>query len=181
MKKLLPFLYASALLAVLVAGLVTSPAGATETTARLVDRSIARVESSVTDVDISAADYTSYQTLLTFEPNGVAAQDVKFVFDLDTGDDADGFAGANSSSETITFALARKIQGKWRIDDEVETTAVGENNAGDRSVTLSAGVVGPDEDCRVYVKVSAEGADFECAYLCLYRSSESATFTNVAN
>jgi len=158
-----------------------SPVDAGDNRYRTFDRSVAHVVSSSSFMDVSAADYTSYQTLVTFAPAGSDAyQDVKVVLDLDTNNDATGFNGGHTS-ETVTFAIARKIEGSWRIDSEAETTAISGTNAASRSVTLDAGIVGAEEDLRVYVKVSAEAADAEFAYLVMYRGPSDATMTNVSN
>lgn len=148
---------------------------------RLFDRQIARVYSGTTAIDVSAADYTSYQNCLTITPDdNHALQDVVVVLDLDFGDGANGFAGGYTS-ETIQFAVARKIQAKWRVDDEFETATVAGSNAGDRSVTLNLGIVGPTEDARIYVRLSAEQTDVTLPFVVYYRSGASANFTTVSN
>lgn len=175
--------YTLAALALCVVAMLTGVALAsgTEVEKRAVDLSIARIHSGSTYVDVSAATYTSYVTLLTVEPDdNNALSDCKVVLDLDTGQDSQSFA-VGYTTETIQFAVARKIQGQWRIDDEVETATVSGDNADNRCVTLDIGIVGPDEDVRVYVKLSAEQTDIEVGYLFMYKSGASATFTDVSN
>lgn len=165
------------------AGLLAGVAWAagTETTPRMFDRSIARVYSGQTSIDVSASNYTSYVNCLTITPDdNNAMYDVQVTFDLDFGDSVQGFAGGYTS-ETIRFAVARKIHGAWRIDTERQSATVAGTAAGDRSVTLTVGMIGPVEDCRVYVTVSTEQTDVELPYVVYYRAGSAATFTDVDN
>lgn len=165
---------------VLVAAALVGVVRATDTTAKFTDAGVAHIESGVAYVDVSAAVYTSYVNLLTIE-NDQAMVDVTIVIDLDFGtDDINGFAGGYTS-ETIQFAVARKIQGNWRVDDEVETATVAGDSADLRSVTLRPVITGPVEDLRVYVKLSAEQADVTLPYVVYYRAQQKATFTPVSN
>lgn len=169
-----------ALLLVAVLGFTARAAG-TDEDAQSFDRSIARVHSGSTFIDVSAAVYTGYITCITVEPPaGTAIHDAQVVIDLDGGDDAQSFAEAYTS-ETIQFAVGRKIQGQWRIDDELETATVAGDNADARSVTLNIGAITPTEDVRIYVRLSAEATDVELPYLFIYRAQERATFTDVSN
>ena len=158
------------------------PAEAVETSPRFFDASIMRVQSSSTFVDVTAADYTGYQTLLTITPDdNHALNDCKIVIDLDQGDGNDGFAGGYTS-ETIRFAVARRFQAaNWRTDNEEQTSTITGTLADDRSVTLDLGAVGPDERARIMVLVSTEQGDIELPYVVYYRSGASAVFTDVAN
>lgn len=161
-------------------GLSMSVAG-TPTEARFFDRSVARVYSGSTFVDVSAAVYTGYTTLLTVAPPaGQAMAQCQVTLDLDGGDDAESFA-VGYTSETIRFAVGRKIQGQWRVDTERQSATVAGTAAADRSVTLDIGFVGPDEQVRVYVLLSAEQTDIEVPYVFYYLSPERATFTEVSN
>lgn len=175
--------FLSGLLAVvlLLVGLGFAQAAGTDEDTRTFDRSIARVHSGSTFIDVSAGVYTSYLPLLTIEPPaGTSMQDVQVVLDLDGGDDTDGFAGGYTS-ETIQFAIARKVQGKWRIDDNLDTATITGTLSPDRSQTLNLGIVTPTEDARIYVRLSAEQTDVEIPYVVIYRAPERATFTDVAN
>jgi hypothetical protein len=152
-----------------------------EETPRAFDRSIAHVVSSSTYIDVSAANYTSYVNCLTIEPaDNFVMTDVQIVIDLDAGNDTDGFAGGYTS-ETIQFAVARKIQGNWRVDDNLETATLAGSSAGDRSQTLDVGTITPTEDCRIYVKLSAEQTDVELPFVLIYKSGADATLTTVSN
>lgn len=145
---------------------------------RLYDSQVARIHSGTALIDVSAADYTSYQALVTIEPTaGHAMWDGLITFDLDFQDNGNGFAGGYTS-ETIRFAVARKIMGNWRIDTERQSATVAGTAAGDRSVTLDLGIVGPTEDCRVYVLLSAEQTDVNLPYVLSYRSPSDATLTD---
>jgi len=173
-------LFFATVLAVLA--LLPPGAEAVETSPRFYDASIMRVQSSSTFVDVSAADYTSYQTLLTITPqDNFAMNDVKVHVDLDQGDGNDGFAGGYTS-ETIRFAVARRFQSaNWRTDNEEQTSTITGTLAGDRSITLDLGVVGPNERARIMVLVSTEQGDIELPYVMYYRAGASATFVDVAN
>jgi len=160
-----------------------SAVDASDATKRLFDRSVAHVESGSSWIDVTAADYTSYQVLLTIEPEAnTALNDVRIAFDLDQGDGGNGFNGGGYTSETIRFAIGRKFAGSdWRIDNEVQTAAISGTNAASRSVTLNVGLVGADEDLRVYVLVSGEQTDVNLPFLVMYRAPTAATFTTVSN
>lgn len=146
---------------------------------RLLHEKRFRIETGTADIDVSAADYTSWQPLLTIEPAGGAPiDDVEIVLDLDKA--TTGFA-AQHTSQTIQFALERKVDGaNWRRVQQSETTAVAGDDAGGLAAQLRAENVGPAEDLRVVCKMSAENAvDVEIPY-CVYYRGEAATFTPVA-
>lgn len=168
--------------ALLLAALVgVAWAAGTDVEAKHFDRGVARIHSGSTYIDVSAATYTSYVTLLTIEPaDNFAISHCQVHLDLDTGDDAQSFA-VGYTSETIRFAVARKIQGQWRIDTERQSATVAGTAAANRMVTLDVGIIGPDEDVRIYVTVSTEQTDVEIGYVCEYLSAERATFTDVTN
>jgi hypothetical protein len=181
MHKIKGFYLGAIAVVLLLVGLGFARAAGSDEDAVLFDRSIARVHSGSSFIDVSAGVYTAYLPLVTIEPTtGAALRDVKVVLDLDGGDDADGFAGGYTS-ETIRFAVGRKIQGKWRIDNEAQTATISGTNSGNRSVTLDLGIVSPTEDARIYVLVSAEQTDVEIPYVVLYQGPERATFTDVTN
>jgi len=144
------------------------------------DRSQLRVHTGTTDADISAGDLTSQTVCLTIEPAAnTALRDVKVVFDLDKA--TTGWS-TNHTTETIQFLVARKVDGtNWRVDIQGATTATSGTASDKKSMTVDIGAVGPDEDVRVYLILSAEGLDFELPYVCYYRSHNLATFTDVAN
>lgn len=147
---------------------------------RLLHEKRFRVETGTADIDISAADYAAdWVALLTIEPGGTAPiDDVEIIFDLAKA--TTGFA-AQHTSQTIQFALQRKVDGtNWRTIQQSVTTAISGTNAAAMAAQLRAENVGPAEDLRVVVKLSAENAvDVELPY-CVYYRGEAATFTPVA-
>ena len=160
--------------------LADDSSAAVDHTAALRDAAVAHVYSGATTIDVSAAVYTGYITCLTVECDQAMA-DVQITFDLDAGDSlTDSFADTHTS-ETITFICAYKIQGNWRLDEQSDSTAISGTNAEGCCVTLRPGIVGPVEDLRVYVKLSAEVGDVELPYVITYRGQAPATITNVSN
>lgn len=123
------------------------------------------------DIDIDAADYTSFQALLTITPNATTPLESTEVF-LDLAKATTGFV-AGHTTETIQFAVARKIDGtNWRRDYGGMTTAVAANAAGLQGMKIDIGHVGPDEEVRVEVVLSAENAvDVEIPYIVYYKSN----------
>ena len=128
-----------------------------------------------TDIDVSEADYTAYVLLLTIA-NGSAKnfiEDCYVHFDLNQA--TTGF-GAVCTTETIALAVARKIDGtNYRIggntngDDETPTMT-GSVAAINRGMGLHVGPIGPDEDCQIWVRLSAEtGGDCALPYIVYYR------------
>lgn len=143
------------------------------------DEPLSKVLTGEADVDVSEAVYTDYQALLTITPAaGLPIKGVVVSLDLDKA--ATGFATLYTT-ETIQFAIARKVDGSaWRWDSETETTPVAGDDADGYQVELPVGPVGPTEEVRIYVKLSAENAnDIEMPYLINYEGSEP-TVTAVA-
>lgn len=177
--------FAAVLLALAVfvlAGL--RPAGAApHEEARLFDRSFLRVETGTAYIDTSAAVYTGWTNLLTIAPNpGDAMQDVRVLIDLDKT--TLGYAEATGwDTETLQISVSRKVNGTdWRTCHNLITpsTAIAADAADDMSLELIIGEVGPTEDVRVVVKVSAEAAaDVQLPYVVYYRSAAGATVTPV--
>ena len=182
MKRLFPLFAVLALgLAAVSLSLWLSPIQAADQQYSAFDRSVAHVESGVTFVDVTAADYTNYQILLTIEPaDGTALRDCQVVINLDPDELVLGFPDSYTT-ETIRFAVARKVQGLYRIDTELQTATVTGDASDDRSVTLDLGIVASDEDARIYVILSAEQTDLQLPFLLMYRAPDSATFTTVSN
>lgn len=169
------------LLLVLAAFVGKTLAAGTDAGVRWHEAGVARVHSGSSYIDVSAGVYTAYLPLITIEPpTGTGMTQARVVLDLDGGDDADGFYGGYTS-ETIRFAIGRKIQGQWRIDTEIQSATVAGTAANNRSVTLDIGIVGAAEDVRVYVLVSTEQTDVEIPYLFYYLAPNDATFTDVTN
>lgn len=157
----------------------------TASTKKMIDKGLLHVETGEADIDVSAADYTNYQALLTIAPNAAhGVRDLRLVFDLAKA--TTGFA-AGHTSQTLTFVVARKVDGtNWRRDAATVTTAIsGTNSANTGGLAGAQGIfighVGPTEQVRVEVKMSAENAvDVELPYVAYYESGASATLTAVA-
>lgn len=162
---------------VALAAAALSWAGARERP-KLYDAQVARIHSGTALVDVSALDWTGYQPLVTIAPtSGHALNDGIITLDLDFQDNGNGFAGGYTS-ETIRFAVGRKIMGNWRIDTERQSATVAGTAAGDRSVTLELGIVGPTEQARVYVLVSTEQGDINIPYVLSYRAPSDVALTD---
>lgn len=131
-----------------------------------------------TDIDVSAAVYTGWIALLTIAPpTGEVLTDVEVVFDLAKA--TTGFAAVHTS-ETIQFAVQRKVDGtNWRTEATSVTTAISGTNAAAGATKLVIGTVGPQEQVRIAVKLSAEVGDTEFPYALTYRG-ETPTITEVA-
>ena len=138
-----------------------------------------------TDIDVSAADYTAYILLLTIANPSAKHFIEDCVVHFDLNQDTTGF-GAVNTTETIALAVARKIDGtNYRIggntngDDETPTMT-GTVAAVNRGMGLRVGPIGPDEDCQIWVRLSAEtGGDCALPYVVYYRGPKP-TITEVA-
>lgn len=175
--------YTGVLLGVLaVLGLLGTVMAADKSAKLVTSNGVAHVESGSTYIDVSASDYTSYITLLTIE-NDQAMLDTVVTFDLDHGNVGGGGFAVGHTSQTITFIVARKVGGTgYRLDEQSDTTAISGTNANECAVSLNLGMVTPDEDVRIYVKLSAENSvDVLLPFVCTYRSGQAATFTTVSN
>jgi hypothetical protein len=143
------------------------------------DTPLVLVATGEADIDVSAADYTAWQALLTIAPQaGLPIKMVMVSLDLDKA--TTGYATLYTT-ETIQFAVARKTDGtNWRRDEETVTTAVAGDAADGFSVDVPIGPVGENEQARIEVKLSAENAnDVEFPYAVYYDGSEP-TITAVA-
>lgn len=137
----------------------------------LVDVLSVREDIGEADIDVSEADYTSFQALITITPNATSPmEDVEIYFDLAKA--TTGFV-AGHTTETIQFAVARKIDGtNWRRDIDSSTTARAANVSGLQGQRVYIGHIGPDEEARVEVVLSAENAvDVELPYALYYRGN----------
>lgn len=172
------------LLALLVVGALVAPAlWAVDNTFPLRDRSALETSTGTAYIDTSAATYTSYQALVTVtNPGSQALEDVRVLVDLDLT--STGFAEASGwDTETITLAVSRKVDGtNWRTDEASDTAALAADDADNACLVLNVGTVGPDEDVRIVVKVSAEAAaDVALPYVVQYRGGARATITAATN
>lgn len=180
LKKVASYL----VLALILVGALAYQAGATDTDKRLYDRSKLEVSTGTAYINSASADYTAWTNLLEINPTAdQALWDVVIVLDLDKA--TTGFADSTGyDTETISFAIARKVDGSnWRTCQNLATTAIAADNADDRCVELVVGPVSPDEDLRVMVKLSAEvtggSSDVGIPYVIYYRSGARATVTPV--
>lgn len=132
------------------------------------------------DIDVSAADYTSYQALLTIAPAaGAPLESVEILFDLAKA--VTGFGAiAGYAAITLTLALQRKIDGtNWRLENQAILAGITGTNAAATGSKLSVGNVGATEQVRVVVKVTAESSDVEIPYVVYYKGP-APTITAVA-
>jgi len=138
-----------------------------------------KVSSGVADIDISAADYTGYITLLTITPaSGSVLQDL--VVDLAYNKATTGVSAVATNNDTLDVAVYAKA------DDSVESLIAQGSQVtltGDASPVISGerfqlGTV--NGAVTVKVKLSAERDDAEIPYKVSYRSLEEATITPVA-
>lgn len=136
------------------------------------------------DIDISAAVYTNFTPLLTISNPSARAfiEDCWVFIDLDKA--TTGFIAVHAA-ETITFAVARKVDGtNWRVDQNANggapvTAVAGTLATSSPMVGIRVGPIGPDEDCRIDVQLSAEVADTELPYVIYYRGPKP-TITEVS-
>lgn len=175
----------AAILALVLVGALAYTAGAADSDKRLFDRAKLEVSTGTAYIDTSAATYTSFVALVTITPDDQhALMECKVVIDLDKA--TTGFADATGyDSETIQFCVERKVDGtNWRAAKNLElpATALAADDADNTSVELDIGLVGPDEDVRVSVKLSAEAeSDVALPYVVYYRSGARATITAATN
>ncbi|KPJ51421.1 MAG: hypothetical protein AMJ38_00530 [Dehalococcoidia bacterium DG_22] len=95
-----------------------------------------------------------------------------------------GFAATHSGSKTITFGVGRKVDGtNYRVDHNTQgdriSSAIAEDAGALLGCSIHVGPIGPDEDCVIYVKLSAEEADCAIPYVVYYRGP-APTITEVA-
>jgi len=136
----------------------------------------------VADIDVSAADYTGFQTLLTVQPNtGVILADVRIAFDWNKA--TTGWDKVATAADTLDSVVVSKVDGtNWRTRATgTQVTANGDGTLDDSESgqEFSLGLVGA-EGARVKVKVSAERGDVEIPYRVTYRGSAAPTVTAVA-
>lgn len=170
-------------------GTLTNTGGTADLGAILGDMANADVKSRMhprtatgeADIDDDAADYTTFQNLLTITP-AAAAPIEDLTVHLDLAKATTGFVAVYTTSRTIQFAVARKIDGtNWRRDIDSATTARAEDLSGLQGVDIAIGTVGINEEVRIEVVVSAEeGTDVEIPFSAEYKSPAAATFTPVA-
>lgn len=150
-----------------------------------------RVYTGTTDVDVSAADYTTVGgiAILTIVPDNHA---VEIVVDLDLNKDTTGLLVVNTT-ETLQILQQTKVDGtNWRTiqgwpaaSDFTGLTvpdAADDLDAADDSPArrFTFGPIGPTQSARLTLELSAEtGGDAEIPYV-VYVKGGSATVTAVA-
>lgn len=135
------------------------------------------------DIDISEADYTAFQTLLTIAP-AAGAPLADLVVDLDWNKATTGFDTVATAADTLDVCVQTKTDGtNWRtVLSGTQITANGDGSleAQESGERLKIGAVGVTGQVRVLVKVSTERGDCEIPYRVLYRASAAPTITAVA-
>jgi hypothetical protein len=132
-----------------------------------------------TDIDDSVQDEsTGWFVVLTIAP-ATAAPIRDCVVYLDMAKATTGFAAVESSA-TISFRVARKVDGtNWR--GGTPTTAVSGTNYAGRLQEIAIGNVGVDEAARIEALMSADAtADMEIPYVGYYEGPIAPTVTAVA-
>lgn len=123
------------------------------------------------DIDVSVADYTSAQALLTIAPAaGYPVDDVIVMFDLAKA--TTGFA-AGYTTQTLLLTLQRKVDGtNWRDELPAVHTAITGTNAAGKLARINVGTIGPNEQARIMATLSAETAnDAELPYAINFRGA----------
>jgi len=117
----------------------------------------------IADIDISAADYTDYVTLLTIAPqSGNMLYDLEV--DLDFVKATTGFDAVATANDTLDVAAFVKIDGtnSRGIVAATQVKATGTLDAVKGAARLSIGSVG--QTVEIKVKLSAERADVKIPY-----------------
>ena len=135
--------------------------------------SVVKSTTGVTDIDISAAVYTDYVTLLTVAPQtGYDLLDL--TIDLDWNKETSGFDTIATASDTLDSCVVMNIDGtnyrKLLTGTQVTATGAGtlaDDASGQR---FSIGLLPSGCSAVVKVKLSAERADCEIPYRVSYRS-----------
>jgi hypothetical protein len=163
--------FASIVAALLLVVVAAFTAAAATREDRFFNRSYVGVFTGDASCDLADQDWTSYAAVCTITPaSGTALHDVQVVIDLAKA--STGFA-AGHTSQTITFSVARKVDGtNYRNDAQLVTTAISGTNAASSSVTLNVGTVGVTECVSIRAKLSTESsaADFDLPVLVYYQA-----------
>ena len=136
------------------------------------------------DIDVSESDYTTVGgiTMLTITPTGPLTN---VTLDLDNNKASTGLLVANTT-ETVQYVVERKVDGtNWRVTDHWPAAssktglavpdAANDLDAADDGVGVrfNIGNVGPDEEVRINVELSAEtGGDAEVPFALTFQGSE---------
>ena len=135
--------------------------------------------SGTTDIDDSVQDEsTGWFVVLTIAPaDGGPIRDCKVWLDMAKA--STGYAAVESSA-TISFRVARKVDGtNWR--GGLATTAVSGTNYAGRLQEIDVGNVNPTESARIEALMSADAtSDMEIPYVGYYEGPIAPTVTAVA-
>lgn len=137
------------------------------------------VVTGVTDIDDSVQTETTAYSILTITPaasNPLLACEVW----LDLAKATTGFAAVESSI-TVTFAIARKVDGtNWRRQ-VINEAALSGTLAASRMQRIDLGCVTVTEGARIEVTFSSDvTSDMEIPYAVVYRGLAAPTITDVA-
>jgi hypothetical protein len=138
-----------------------------------------KVSTGTADIDISAAVYTGFITLLTITPaTGETLQDLQI--DLAYNKATTGVSAVATNSDTLDVQVIAKADdtNHSRIAAGSQVTLTGSATPIITGERFKLGAV--DGVVEVQVKLSAERADAEIPYKVTYRSLEEATITAVA-
>jgi hypothetical protein len=143
---------------------------------------LAATSAGTADIDISAAVYTDYITLLTITPaSGECILDL--AIDLDYNKATTGFDTVATAGDTLDVAVLGKADGtNWRtLMNGTQITANGDGSLTDAESgeRFNVGPVAAAGAVVVRVKLSAERADAEIPYRVTYRGA-APTITPVA-
>lgn len=131
-----------------------------------------------TDIDDSEQTETTAWPILTIAPvAGKPLLDCEVWIDLAKA--TTGFAAVETSA-TITFAVARKVDGtNWRRE-VINEAALSGTNAANRMQRIKVGPVDSVQGCRIYATMSADAtSDMELPFVVAWRGAEAPTVTPV--
>lgn len=151
MRKILAFLGALALVACLALQLAHAD---TQSDKNLIDIGKLQVSTSTASVNTASFTWTNYNAVVTLTcDSATACSDARICVDLDGA--TTGWA-TNGGSATITFGIARKVDGThWRVAKNSETTAIAGSSSTGYMHEFSIGTISPGEQVALYAKVSS--------------------------
>lgn len=135
--------------------------------------------SGTTDIDDSVQTETTPFSILEIAPQtGSPVMECEVWLDLAKA--TTGF-GAVESTATITFQVARKVDGtNWRREAINEAALTG-TLAATRMQKIRVGHISVTHGCRIYATTSADvTSDIEIPYVVAYRAAQAPTVTPVA-
>ena len=133
------------------------------------------------DIDVTAADYTSYQTLLTIAP-ATSEPIVDSWLHLDFNKTTTGLHATGSVADTFDAEVMFKTDGTNLRHGQSFTQVTVSNTPADTACgqRLHIGPIGATETCVIKCKLSAERTDTEIPYRFVYRANAAPTITPVA-